>query len=64
MSMHLRPHHLSVEAMDQRDALDAHHGHAVSNPYPVCHPDHDTWQQAFSSRLLELEHTRLVAEVS
>jgi hypothetical protein len=50
--------------MDQRDALDAHHGHAVSNPYPVCHPDHDTWQQAFSSRLLELEHTRLVAEVS
>lgn len=58
------PHNLSVEAMARRDALDALYGHAVSNPYPVCHPDHQVWQSAFNSRLLELGHAQLVAEAT
>lgn len=64
MALHLTPHNLSVEAMDRRDAMDAHYGHAVSNPYPKCHPDHSIWQLAFNSRLLELAHADLVAEVA
>lgn len=57
-------HNLSVESMARRDAVDAHHGHAVSNPYPVGHADHDIWQQAFDSHALELAHAELVGEAA
>jgi len=60
MNLHLTPHNLSVEAMARRDAQDAHHGHAVSNPYPKSHPDHEVWQWAFNSRLLELGYQQLL----
>lgn len=52
--MHLTPHNLSIEAMAKRDADDASHGHAVSNPYPVSDERHDLWQMAFEMRLAEL----------
>jgi hypothetical protein len=46
--------------MARRDALDAHHGHAVSNPYPKCHYCHPIWQAAFNSQLLELGQHQLL----
>jgi hypothetical protein len=53
--MQLTAHKLSVEAMAHRDALDAFHGHAVSNPYPTFHPNHADWQSAFETHLAMLQ---------
>lgn len=60
----IRLHDLSIECMARRDALVAHHGQAVSNPYPVCHADHAVWQAAFNSEALRLAHADLALEAA
>ena len=53
---------LSIESIQRAARAAAGRGQGT-NPYPEWHPAHDTWQQAFNSRLLELGNAELVAEV-
>ena len=55
MTQHLTPHHLTAEELGRRDAQQAHHGCAVSNPYPTFHPNHADWQSAFETHLAMLQ---------
>jgi hypothetical protein len=64
MALHLVPHNLTPEELGRRDAEQAHHGCAVSNPFPLCHPDHSAWQSAYNSEALRLFHADLVLEAA
>ena len=46
-----------IQTQAQRDAIDAHRGHQVRNPYPfLTQPEHHIeWQVAFDEKLKELK---------
>ena len=51
-----------IQTQAQRDAIDAHRGHQVRNPYPyLTQPEHHLeWQVAFDEKLKDL--ARLIVE--